>query len=151
MATDSKNETTAHINRVRSLLYQIAGMIHDRAQMHDQSKLGPKEKPIFDEVTGALSGLTYGSKEYKAQLAKLKPALDHHYANNSHHPEHYKAGIDGMSLLDLIEMLADWKAAGERHKDGSMTRSLTVNKKRFKVSKQLQSVFENTAKELGWV
>jgi hypothetical protein len=60
-------------------------------------------------------------------------------------------GIDGMSLLDLIEMLCDWKAAGERHADGSMSRSLQINKERFQVSPQLQSILENTARELGWI
>jgi hypothetical protein len=122
-----------------------------RAFRHDDSKLKSPEKECFDEVTGALKALTYGSLEYKEQLAKLKPALDHHYANNSHHPEHYDNGIDGMSLLDLIEMLCDWKAAGERHADGSMQRSLTVNQSRFKISEQLQSILWNTAQELGWL
>ena len=32
--------------------------------------------------------LTYGSDEYKACLTEMKPALDHHYAANRHHPEH---------------------------------------------------------------
>lgn len=61
------------------------------------------------------------------------------------------AGVAGMSLLDLLEMLCDWKAAGERHADGSMERSLKLNKERFGVSDQLQSVLSATAKEMGWV
>ncbi len=61
------------------------------------------------------------------------------------------SGINGMSLLDLIEMLCDWKAAGERHADGSMERSLTINRERFKISPQLQSILENTAREMGWL
>jgi len=77
-------------------------------------------------------------------------ALKHHYENNSHHPEHYPNGINGMSLLDLIEMLADWKAAGMRHADGDMQKSLEINKKRFGMSDQLAEIFQNTIKELGW-
>lgn len=148
---DSTAETKAHIARVRELLYAITNRLFARAQVHDASKLLPVEKPVFDQVTGALKGLTYGSYEYKAQLKLLKPALDHHYANNSHHPEHYKNGVDDMSLLDLIEMMVDWKAAGERHADGSMERSLKVNKDRFKISPQLQSILTATAREMGWI
>ncbi len=55
-----------------------------------------------------------------------------------------------MSLLDLIEMLADWKAAGERHANGSMAKSLKFNRMRFSIDEQLQSVLENTAREMGW-
>lgn len=151
MKTDSTQETEAHIKRVVDLLTDCLDNIAKRQDAHDASKLESPEKECFDEVTGVLRGLTYGSDEYKAQLAKLKPALDHHYAHNSHHPEHYGNGIDGMSLLDLIEMLCDWKAAGERHADGSMSWSLMVNQSRFKISDQLQSILQNTAIELGWM
>jgi hypothetical protein len=127
------------------------GEINIRSSIHDLSKLHDPEKAIFDEMTPKLKGSTYGSEEYKGFLAQMKPALDHHYAKNPHHPEHYPNGIDGMSLLDLLEMLCDWKAAGERHADGSMERSLTVNRERFKIGPQLQAILRNTAQELGWL
>jgi len=46
----------------------------------------------------------------------MKPAIEHHYKNNRHHPEHFNNGIDEMNLVDLIELLCDWKAASERNK-----------------------------------
>lgn len=147
---DSKQETTEHILRVRELLYIVQNKLEARGFAHDQSKLGPNEKPIFDAVTPKLRGLTYGSDEYKASLKDLGPALQHHYENNSHHPEHFPNGVDGMTLLDVIEMLVDWKAAGERHANGSITKSLEVNQKRFNISPQLQAILENTVKEMGW-
>ncbi len=145
---DSRQETIEHIMRVRELLYIVQNKLEARGFAHDQTKFGPNEKPIFDRVTGKLKGLTYGSDEYKASLKDLGPALTHHYANNSHHPEHYPNGVDGMSLLDVLEMLCDWKAAGERHADGNITRSLTVNRGRFKISDQLHAILENTVREL---
>ena len=148
---DSHEDTTKHIERVRELVELCRENLNCRKSIHDLSKLHAPEKPIFDEMTPKLKDSTYGSDEYKSFLAQMKPALDHHYANNSHHPEHYPNGIDGMSLLDLLEMLCDWKAAGERHANGSMGRSLEVNRDRFKISPQLQSVLENTARELGWL
>ena len=60
------------------------------------------------------------------------------------------SGIYGMSLLDVIEMLADWKAAGMRHANGDITTSLEINKDRFGISEQLFIILKNTVKELGW-
>lgn len=148
---DSTVDTKNHIARVRELMSVCSSEILKRANVHDASKLEEPEKSTFDYATPRLAGSTYGSDEYKGFLAELKPALDHHYSRNSHHPEHYKNGVDGMSLLDVLEMLCDWKAAGERHNNGSIQRSLEINKDRFKVSPQLQSILENTAKEMGWM
>lgn len=58
--------------------------------------------------------------------------------------------VNAMSLLDVLEMLADHKAAGERYKDGSMAQSMDVNRDRFGYSDQLYHLFLNTAKEMGW-
>lgn len=148
---DSGPGTKEHIRRVGDLMALIEQKLAVRALLHDQSKLGLVEKPLFDTVVGKLKGMTYGSDEYKASLKELGPALKHHYEHNSHHPEHYVNGINGMSLLDLIEMLCDWKAAGERHADGSMRQSLNVNRQRFLIEGQLQQILENTAREFGWI
>jgi len=55
-----------------------------------------------------------------------------------------------MTLLDVVEMLCDWKAASERTKQGSIAASLTHNKERFGISDQLAAILENTVRELGW-
>lgn len=151
MTYDSTEDTKKHIYRVQWLLGRCMRNLRLRQNAHDKSKLEDPEKTIFDEMTPKLKNSIYGSEEYKSFLESMKPALDHHYALNSHHPEHYPNGINGMSLLDLLEMLCDWKAAGERHANGSMERSLEINKDRFKISPQLQCVLENTARELGWL
>lgn len=148
---DSQKDTEQHINRVQELLGVCVGNLQTRAFIHDESKLLEPEKPIFDEMTPKLKDSTYGSDEYKGFLASMKPALDHHYAANPHHPEHYPNGVDGMSLLDVLEMLCDWKAAGERHANGSIAKSLEINKGRFQISDQLQAILTNTARELGWL
>lgn len=147
---DSKPETLEHIYRVRSLLNECSDHLRARGWDHDRSKLESPEKDAFDVLTPRLKGLTYGSDEYRASLKELKPALDHHYAHNSHHPEHYPDGVAGMSLLDLVEMICDWKAATERHADGSMTKSLEHNKGRFGIDDQLASTIANTVREMGW-
>lgn len=143
---DSQADTLTHIKRVSELLTKAAKELIDRANCHDDSKLKSPEKELFDEFTPKLKGCTYGSDEYKSYLKELKVALDHHYAMNSHHPEHYPNGVNGMNLFDLIEMFLDWKAASERHEDGNIYKSIEINEKRFSISDQLSDIFRNTAK-----
>ena len=81
-------------------------------------------------------------------MERVKPAIEHHYANNRHHPEHWPNGIDDMTLLDLVEMLVDWKAATVRNKNGNIRKSVEHNSKRFNMSPQLTKIFENTVREL---
>ena len=152
MTYDSTEDTKAHIKRVQELIDGAREILDRRAKLHDASKLSPPEKEAFDRGTQALKGLTYGSDAYRASFAKhgMKDAIAHHYAKNSHHPEHYPDGIAGMSLLDLVEMVCDWKAAGERHADGSMSKSLAHNKERIGISDQLHTILINTAREMGW-
>ena len=148
---NSRIDTEKHITRVQELMTEIWKNIHVRAREHDQSKLQTPEKEMFDEWTPKLKEMEYGSDEYKNALNQLGPALAHHYANNSHHPEHYPQGIEDMTLLDMLEMLADWKAAGERHADGGdVGRSLKINKERFGINDMLMGILIRTCVELGW-
>lgn len=148
---DSTQDTEEHIVKVQNYMADVVQRLARRALAHDASKRESPEKEAFDEVTPALRGLTYGSPEYHANTAKLGPALAHHYANNSHHPEHYPDGIAGMTLLDLLEMFCDWKAASERHADGDIARSIEINRGRFGMSDQIASILRNTAREMGWL
>lgn len=199
MTYDSTADTKAHIRRVHDHLDTVGDLLHARAVLHDKSKFDSPEKELFDEWTPKLKAMTYGGDEYKAALASLKPALDHHYAVNSHHPEHFRwlcavcsgqfsdaqapisdwgdqqhrfcprcvppggsviweavlvenpaSGINGMTLLDLVEMFCDWKAATERHADGNIERSIKINRERFGLSDQLVAILENTRRALKW-
>lgn len=141
---DSGYETMKHRCMVQKYMTMMMKELLDRANNHDQSKMENPEKPLFDEYTPKLAGMTYGSEEYQACLKAIKPALDHHYANNCHHPEHYKNGVDDMDLVDLMEMIADWKAATKRHNDGNILKSLEKNKERFHISDQLNNILMNT-------
>ena len=128
----------------------ISFILHDliiRSIYHDDSKLESPEVDIFTEYTPKLANTTYGSDEYHQFLKEMKPALDNHYADNSHHPEHYDNGIEDMDLVDLIEMVCDWKAATLRHNDGDIYKSLEINQKRFGYSDELKQIFKNTVDE----
>lgn len=149
--TDSTLVTLQHSRRVDELLLQLVSDIQARITKHDLSKMQQPELPIFDEYSPKLKGTTYGSPEYWEYLGHMEVALQHHYANNRHHPEHFVNGVDGMTLVDLIEMLCDWKAATERHDDGDLSTSLDIQKERFGLTYQLVSILRNTATEAGWI
>ena len=138
-------ETKEHISNVQKFIKLTTDILSERGLQHDSTKLEDPELPLFTEMTKKLAASTYGSDEYKMFLEKLKPALDHHYAKNRHHPEHYPNGINDMTLVDLVEMFADWKSATLRHNDGNLLKSIEINTKRFNIGEQLSQIFKNTA------
>lgn len=145
---DSRPETHEHINRVRDFINRAINNLHTRWYNHDESKLVEPELSAFDIATPKLANLEYGSDEYKKSLKDLGPALEHHYLHNDHHPQHFENGIRDMSLLSLLEMLCDWRAASERTKNDSFEESLEFNQKRFGYSDELAGILLNTAREL---
>jgi hypothetical protein len=150
-AYDSTLDTMRHSRRVDELLLQVIIALQQRVTRHDLSKMAPPEKAVFDRVTPRLKSSTYGSEEYKASLADIGDVLVHHYGANRHHPEHFSDGVAGMTLVDVIEMLADWRAATERHADGSLDRSLRIGEERFGIDPQLMAILRNTAVAFGWL
>ena len=143
--------TVAHITRVKSLLTDFAGDLILRGKNHDASKFNPIEAvPLqaMQDMIDKEGPAPYGTDEYRRRTALLGPMLEHHYANNSHHPEHYPDGIAGMDLLDLVEMFHDWKAASERGSDDAMNISYCVEK--YGIPPMLASIFRNTADRKGW-
>jgi len=143
---DSRQDTLNHKYKVRGFLKTLNKDIVSRSHNHDISKLDEPEKSVFDEYTPKLAGSTYGSEEYKEFLKEMKVALDHHYLKNRHHPEHFQNGINDMTLIDLCEMLADWKAATLRHNNGDIFKSLELNQERFGYSDELKQILINTAR-----
>ena len=145
---EAKVQTYEHIDKIREMLRLFSTELITRGETHDRSKLQPAESKVFAEFTSKLKGSTYGSDEYKSFLKDMKPALDHHYASNRHHPEHHERGIDGMNLLDVLEMWIDWYCSSMRHANGSMDKSIEINEKRFSLSPQLVAIFRNTLKDM---
>lgn len=139
-------ETLKHIEKVRELVRVFVSKLVTRAQEHDKLKLESPEVEIFAEYTPKLADTTYGSEEYMNYLKEMDVALQHHYANYRHHPEHFDKGINDMNLVDIVEMFCDWKASSMRHNDGNLLKSIDVNASRFNMSAQLKQIFINTAK-----
>lgn len=144
--SESKFKTMRHIETVRNYLCFFANQLLERSILHDQSKLEPPEVEIFEEYTPKLRGVTYGSDKYRQMMKEMKVAVDHHQRHNRHHPEYFKNGITDMHLIDLLEMICDWKAAGLRHDDGDLIKSIEINQERFGYSDELKTILINTAK-----
>ena len=188
--SEAKFKTMRHIETVRNYLNQVVREFLNRQEQHDQSKLQQAEVDTFEIYTHKLRGLTYGSDEYRKCLAEMKPAIEHHYAHNRHHPEYHgtiiicetcggkesvkdvatrdnfieynrcrfcqhdgpfreTGDISKMNLIDLLEMMVDWKAAGMRHDDGDLMKSIEINQKKFGYSDELARIFRNTAEWLN--
>lgn len=141
-------ETIKHIENVRKYIRIFTDALTTRAVRHDSTKLESPEVEVFAEFTPKLAHSTYGSEEYNGFLKQMNTALQHHYASNRHHPEHFTKGIDDMTLVDIVEMLCDWKAASLRQNDGNLLKSIELNANRFGYDDQLKKIFINTAKLL---
>lgn len=139
-------ETQKHIETVRRYIRFMIDKIEMRGVKHDASKLETPEVELFAKVTPKLASTTYGSEEYSGFLDKLRPALDHHYASNRHHPQHFVNGINDMTLIDIIEMFCDWKASTLRQNDGNLLKSIETNAERFNIDSQLKQILMNTAR-----
>ena len=119
--------TMKHIESVRKYIRLFVDKLTTRGVEHDRLKLESPEVEIFTEYTPKLASSTYGSEEYNDFLKEMNVALQHHYANYRHHPEHFNKGINDMNLIDIVEMLCDWKASSERQKSGNLLKSIDIN------------------------
>lgn len=110
-----------HIFSTRNFLRDFAKQIWERAEKHDQSWL--------------LSNEEYGRSEEDPVWQK------HHYKINSNHPEYHGNDINKMTLLDIIEMYADWVV------EDSQGEPILDKYKEYNIKNvNLEKIFENTRK-----
>jgi hypothetical protein len=146
MIYDSRIETEEHRRAVAGYTFRLGHQISLRGISHDDSKItDPVEKEMFDRCIPALRDNEFGTEAYQNTLADMGEGLQLHYANNRHHPEHFKDGVDGMNLVDVVEMLCDWVASAER-RGAEVDFDYVAN--RFNLSPQLVSILKNTVREL---
>lgn len=91
MTYDSTQDTQEHISKVQARIQECINVLTIRAAHHDRSKLAEPEKSAYDNLMRFKSShdMVYGSPDYAEGLKILGPALDHHYAANDHHPQHW--------------------------------------------------------------
>ena len=142
-------ETLKHIQLIQRYIHVVMRELMYRAEEHDRTKMEEPELEAFTRETAKLKGLTFGSEEYNESLKALGQAIENQYANNRHHQQHFKNGVDDMNLIDLVEMFCDWCASSQRHNDGNIRKSIEINGKRFNIDPQLVKIMENTITIMG--
>jgi hypothetical protein len=137
--------TLKHKSLLMAYLLRFCAKLIWRGVIHDYSKFTLFEGRSYGKYLPEFKKAKYGTKEYDAILVKFQPAIDHHYARNRHHPQHYTEGYTGMNLLDLTEMFFDWKVASmKKIGTGSLDKSLLINAKRFNMSEDIVKIMNNS-------
>lgn len=150
MTYDSRPDTESHIARVRSRLIEAMNNLAARGQAHDVSKLEEPEKSGYDYWKPILKTLPEDSAEMEEARRQMGAVLEHHIkANPGHHIHGNPNGIYDMSLLGLLETLADWRAAADEKAPYVLL--LDYNIRRFGLDAQVAALLKNTARELGWI
>lgn len=144
-------DTMLHVTEVQENLEEIASQLRRRGFAHDRTKFQKTEFDAFVSTREKFKKANFGSKEYQECTDAVQLAVDHHYKYNRHHTGRWPNGIDDMSLIDIIEMLADWKAAERRSPDKQLIDTLDYAFKKYKIGGQLALIIKNTLKDLKWI
>lgn len=144
-------DTRSHIERVRVFCQLVSEEMVERGRVHDASKFDAAERLVFAANTAGRDQVAFGSPAYFAHLQTVRPALAHHYAANRHHPEHFEDGVDGMHLLDILEMVCDWMAASLRDTNdlAPAHRAVDMNQSRFGYSDAFCAMLHRTVDAIG--
>ena len=144
-------DTILHVTEVQENLEVISSDLRRRGFAHDRTKFQEMEFDAFVSTRDKFKKANYGSREYKECTDVIKPAIVHHYENNRHHTGFHKNGINDMNLMDLCEMIADWKAAERRSPDKKLGDTLEYAFRKYEINDQLGKIIINTLKSLNWI
>lgn len=148
--TKTKSLVLEHKLRVLTYLSRFINNLLARAVIHDDSKLTVPELEPYATVIDEFGKHPFGSEGYEQIKSQLQGAITHHYENNRHHPEHFENGINDMDLVDLLEMLADWKAATlNKGGNGDIHKSISMLSEKYGINPQLSQILSNTVKNFG--
>ncbi len=144
-------ETILHVSEVSENMEVIASELRKRGIAHDRTKFQSLEFDAFVSTREQFKKANYGTPEYQACVDAVKPAVDHHHQNNQHHTGFHPNGVSDMSLIDLAEMVADWKAAERRSPDKKLVDTLDYAFNKYGIGEQLGRILKNTLMSFGWI
>lgn len=139
-----------HRIAVQRNLRRISQQIEARIIEHDSSKFQEDEFEGFVEINVVARVHPYGSEEYKNSISHNK-AVELHWSRNRHHPEYNRdigKGVEAMTLVDMIELVCDWKAASETYGQTSFQESLAIQSKRFNLTPEQEYVIGLIARSI---
>lgn len=134
------------------IIYELLnrGLVHDDSKLKEpESKIFSSNIRIFNEIVN-YHYIRDSEIENELELS-IEDGKQLHYNSNSHHPEHYgELGINGMDLIDLVEMVCDWLGSHERYKNiEEVEKMLSIQYKRFGIDEQLGKIISNSVKK--WI
>jgi hypothetical protein len=92
--TESQKDTIAHVAKVQFNLSAVIANLAERSTVHNRSKFEePELLSGYESLQKSLQGVRYGTPDYRAALGAHEGVIMHHYAANTHHPEHWPNGI----------------------------------------------------------
>lgn len=149
--TDKEIREFAAIYHHKFVVLQfLNAMVQDlikRGETHDNTKFTEDEFPDVVAAIDELKQFPYGSPEYEEVRKKWWHGFEKHYKKNRHHPEFFENGILDMDLVDIIELLVDWKAASMRTGNGGdFEKSIQIGAARYNIHPDLVKIFMNTAR-----
>lgn len=100
----------------------------------------PKDERAIANCDSLIAALNQMQAQYPDDEYAIGYSLDLVQA----HKQTLESNVNGMNLIDVLEMVCDWKAANLRHNDGNIYHSVEINTKRFGLSPQLVSLILNT-------
>jgi hypothetical protein len=130
-----------HKRWVAEYMQIVANELFRRAVIHDNSKFSSEEFEAYEEAFPGLQKYAYGTDEFRAELRKIEPAIEHHYKAN------HLNGIADMDLIQVIEMVCDWLAASKRSQK-DICQGLEINQRRFGIEQQVINLISHTVAEL---
>ncbi len=138
-----------HKLRVFQLMAKLSQEVIKRGYEHDMTKFEPEELPHYVATIDEFDKHPFGTEGYKKAKESLGPSVLHHYKHNRHHPEHFPKGVEDMNLVDVLEMLCDWKSATLNHPEnpGDLGKSIQMLGQKYKISPQLCQIIYNTARD----
>lgn len=136
-----------HKEQIAMLLAKFAAELTYRAAIHDNSKFSPDEFNVHSDNVHHFNKYQFNTKEEQELRHRLSPASISHRKRNRHHPEYFENGIDGMNIIDLLEMICDWKSASTRVPGDSLRKGFPILKEKYNISPQLLKILENTARD----
>jgi hypothetical protein len=140
-----------HVSEVRENIASVNAELVRRGIAHDRTKFQALEFDAFVSTRDAFKKANYGTPEYQACVDAVKPAVDHHHGNNRHHTSYHENGVNDMSLIDIVEMICDWKAASRRSPDKKFIDTLDYAFDKYGIDSQLQGIIRNTLRDLAWI
>lgn len=98
---------------------QLAIQLSEAIRKHDQSKYSAAEFIPYVWLTASYaSGDRHNFKLPFGMKARITDAIQHHYDENPHHPEHWGDNLADMGLPSMAEMVCDWAAMSTEKNGG---------------------------------